>query len=68
MNILYSLQHLGYVIPPQADSARPAPVRAISIPARGPENGFTNRNTTSLAWNLMHVERIRATTGVAARR
>ena len=21
MNILYSLQHLGYVIPPQADSA-----------------------------------------------
>ena len=36
MNILYSLQHLGYVIPPQADwagSARRAPARATSTPA-----------------------------------
>jgi multimeric flavodoxin WrbA len=37
MNILYSLQHLGYVIPPQATRpgwGRPARARAISIPAR----------------------------------
>jgi multimeric flavodoxin WrbA len=33
MNMLYSLQHLGYVIPPQADagwSARPDPARPTS--------------------------------------
>ena len=35
MNVLYSLQHLGYAIPPQADaggSARRAPARATSTP------------------------------------
>ena len=36
MNVLYSLQHLGYTIPPQADaggSARPVRGRPTSIPA-----------------------------------
>ena len=58
MNILYSLQHLGYVIPPQADSgwlgeAGPGP-SYLDPGSGGPENDFTNRNTTFLAWNLMH--------------
>jgi multimeric flavodoxin WrbA len=62
MNILYSLQHLGYVIPPQADSAwlgeaGPGP-SYIDPGSGGPENDFTNRNTTFLAWNLMHLARM----------
>jgi multimeric flavodoxin WrbA len=50
MNILYSLQHLGYVIPPQADAgwigeAGPGP-SYLDAGSGGPENDFTNRNTT----------------------
>ncbi|MGI8844969.1 MAG: flavodoxin family protein [Thermoleophilaceae bacterium] len=62
MNILYSLQHLGYVIPPQADSAwigeaGPGP-SYLDPGSGGPENDFTNRNTTFMAWNLMHMARM----------
>ncbi|MDX6653779.1 MAG: hypothetical protein QOH18_480 [Solirubrobacterales bacterium] len=36
MNLLYSLQHLGYTIPPQADSGRARmPKDAGGIPAHG---------------------------------
>ena len=57
MNILYSLQHLGYVIPPQADSAwlgeaGPGP-SYLDPGSGGPDNDFTNRNTTFLTWNLL---------------
>ncbi len=59
MNILYSLQHLGYSIPPQADSAwlgeaGPGP-SYLDPGSGGPENDFTNRNTTFMTWNLMHL-------------
>lgn len=59
MNLLYSLQHLGYVIPPQADcgwigEAGPGPSYA-DPGSGGPENEFTRRNTTFMAWNLMHL-------------
>ncbi len=59
MNILYSLQHLGYVIPPQADAgwigeAGPGP-SYLDPGSRGPDNDFTNRNVTFAAWNLMHL-------------
>ena len=62
MNILYSLQHLGYVIPPQADSAwlgeaGPGP-SYLDEGSGGPENDFTNRNTTFLTWNLLHLDRM----------
>ena len=62
MNILYSLQHLGYVIPPQADAgwigeAGPGP-SYLDPGSGGPENDFTNRNTTFMTWNLMHVARM----------
>ncbi len=62
MNILYSLQHLGYVIPPQADSAwlgeaGPGP-SYLDPGSGGPENDFTNRNTTFLTWNLLHMARM----------
>ncbi|MFB8076866.1 flavodoxin family protein [Streptomyces sp. NPDC056013] len=59
INVLYSLQHLGYTVPPQADAgwigpAGPGP-SYLDPGSGGPENDFTNRNTTFMAWNLMHV-------------
>ena len=62
MNILYSLQHLGYVIPPQADAgwigeAGPGP-SYLDPGSGGPENDFTNRNTAFLTWNLLHLARM----------
>jgi multimeric flavodoxin WrbA len=67
MNILYSLQHLGYVIPPQADSAwlgeaGPGP-SYLDPGSGGPDNDFTNRNTTFLTWNLLHMARMLADAG-----
>lgn len=63
MNILYSLQHLGYVIPPQADAgwigeAGPGPSYGDEVDGgkrAGIDNDFTNRNTTFMTWNLMHI-------------
>ncbi len=62
MNILYSLQHLGFTIPPQADSAwmgeaGPGP-SYLDPGSGGPGNDFTNRNTTFLTWNLLHLARM----------
>jgi multimeric flavodoxin WrbA len=62
MNILYSLQHLGYTIPPQADTgwlgeAGPGP-SYTDAGSGGPDNDFTNRNTTFMTWNLLHVARM----------
>ncbi len=62
MNILYSLQHLGYVIPPQADAgwigeAGPGP-SYLDPGSGGPANDFTNRNTTFMTWNLLHLARM----------
>ena len=62
MNMLYSLQHLGYVIPPQADSAwlgavGPGP-SYLDPGSGGPESDFTNRNTTFMTWNLLHMARM----------
>lgn len=61
MNILYSLQHLGFVIPPQADAgwigeAGPGP--SYGDDGAGFDNDFTQRNTTFMAWNLMHLARM----------
>ncbi|MDQ6804718.1 MAG: flavodoxin family protein [Actinomycetota bacterium] len=62
MNILYSLQHLGFTIPPQADSgwlgeAGPGP-SYLDPGSGGPGNEFTNRNTAFLTWNLLHLARM----------
>jgi len=62
MNILYSLQHIGYLIPPQADAAwlgeaGPAP-SCMDECAGGPDNDFTNRNATFMTWNLLHLARM----------
>ena len=62
MSILYSLQHLGYVIPPQADAgwigeAGPGPSYGDQLNGKraGFDNVFTQRNTTFMTWNLMHM-------------
>lgn len=57
-NILYSLQHLGFTIPPQADAgwvgeAGPGP--SYGDDGAGLDNDFTNRNTTFMTWNLLHM-------------
>lgn len=62
MNTLYSLQHLGYTIPPQADAGwigevGPGP-SYLDPGSGGPENDFTNRNTTFMTWNLMHMAKM----------
>ncbi|MGH3461322.1 MAG: flavodoxin family protein [Kribbellaceae bacterium] len=62
MNVLYSLQHLGYTVPPQADSgwigaAGPGP-SYLDEGSGGPENDYTNRNTTFMTWNLLHLARM----------
>ena len=67
MNILYSLQHVGYLIPPQADAAwigeaGPGPSYRDEG-SGGPENDFTNRNTTFMTWNIMHMAYMLKKTG-----
>ena len=62
MNVLYSLQHLGYTIPPQADAgwigeAGPGP-SYLDEGSGGPQNDFTQRNVTFMTWNLLHMARM----------
>lgn len=59
MNILYSLQHIGYCIPPQADAGwigaiGPGP-SYLDKDSGGADNDFTNKNTTFMTWNLMQL-------------
>lgn len=66
MNVLYSLQHLGYTIPPQADAgwigeAGPGPSYGDDDGKGGRvgiDNDFTNRNTTFMTWNLLHTAKM----------
>ena len=67
MNVLYSLQHLGYVIPPQADAgwigeAGPGPSYR-DAESHGADNDFTNRNLTFMTWNLIHLARMLKSAG-----
>jgi multimeric flavodoxin WrbA len=62
-NVLYSLQHIGYSVPPQGDAgwigeAGPGPSFGDVLPDGsrvGLDNDFTARNTTFMTWNLMHL-------------
>lgn len=66
MNTLYSLQHLGCVIPPQADAGwigEVGPGASYGDETKdgshaGFDNDFTNRNTTFMTWNLLHVAKL----------
>lgn len=71
MNVLYSLQHIGYTIPPQADAGwigevGPGP-SYLDNNSGGPENDFTNRNITFMTYNLMHTAKhLKDTGGIPA--
>jgi len=66
MNVLYSLQHLGCTIPPQADAGWIGEVgpgasygdKKDDGSPEGFDNDFTNRNTTFMTWNLMHLAKM----------
>ena len=66
MDVLYSLQHLGYTIPPQADAGWIGPIGPGPSYGDDREDGtkegfdsdFTNRNTTFMTWNLMHLAKL----------
>lgn len=66
MTIGYALSHLGYTIPPQADcgwigEAGPGPSYGDDDGQGGRvgfDNDFTQRNTTIMTWNCMHLARL----------
>lgn len=71
MNVLYSLQHIGFTIPPNADAGWLGPVGPgpsyLDENSGGPENDFTNRNITFMTYNLMHFAKmLRSNDGVPA--
>jgi multimeric flavodoxin WrbA len=63
MTLGFALNHLGYTIPPQADcgwigEAGPGPSYGDRSDSGGPvgfDNDFTQRNTTIMTWNCMHL-------------
>ncbi|GAB4229096.1 MAG: flavodoxin family protein [Ekhidna sp.] len=62
MSVLYALQHLGYSIPPQADcgwigEAGPGP-SYMDEDSGARKNDFTNRNTTFMTYNLLHLAKM----------
>lgn len=70
MGILYSLQHVGFSIPPQADCGwlgeiGPGPSygdtewkdKKINLP-EGFDSDFTNRNVTFMTYNLLHLAKM----------
>lgn len=61
MSILFALGHLGYTIPPQADCGwvgEAGPGASYGDDGAGFDNDFTQRNTTIMTWNLMHMARM----------
>ncbi|MFS4469762.1 flavodoxin family protein [Maribacter sp. 2210JD10-5] len=62
MGILYALQHLGFSIPPQADcgwigEAGPGP-SYLDEESDAKNNEFTNRNTTFMTYNMLHLAKM----------
>ncbi|MGB3150396.1 MAG: flavodoxin family protein, partial [Maribacter sp.] len=62
MGILYAFQHLGFSIPPQADcgwigEAGPGP-SYLDEESGGKNNEFTNRNTTFMTYNMLHLAKM----------
>jgi len=66
-DVLYAMQHIGYTIPPAADCGwigeiGPGPSYGDELDGEdtpvGYDSEFTNKNTTIMAWNLMHAARL----------
>lgn len=66
MTVGYALNHLGFVLPPQSDcgwigEAGPGPSFGDNDGEGGHvgfDNEFTQRNTTIMTWNLLHLARM----------
>ncbi len=61
-NLLYALQHIGYTIPPAAETGwigdiGPGP-SYLDEDSGGPENEFTTSTLTAMSWNLLHLARL----------
>ena len=74
-DVLYALAHVGYTVPPQPDCGwlgeiGPGPSYGDTMPDGPPagfDSEFTNRNTTIMTWNLIHLARmLRASGGYPA--
>lgn len=73
-DILFSLQHIGYTIPPQADcgwTGEAGPGASYgdeeSGTLAGYDNDFTNRTVTFMTWNLIHMAKmLKANNGIPA--
>ncbi|HEX6388294.1 MAG TPA: flavodoxin family protein, partial [Solirubrobacteraceae bacterium] len=60
--VLYALQHIGLVVPPQSDTywngeAGPGP-SYLDGEAGGVNNAWTTRNAVFMTWNLLHLARM----------
>lgn len=60
--LLYALQHIGIVVPPQADTywngeAGPGP-SYLDEGSGGQRNAWTTRNTVFMTWNMLHLARL----------
>ncbi len=60
--MLYALQHIGCVIPPQSDSywtgeAGPGP-SYLDLDGQGTRNHWTTRNAVFMTWNMLHFARM----------
>lgn len=62
MGILYALQHIGYTIPPQADCGWLGPIGPgpsyLDEGSGGYETDFTNKNTTFMTYNILHLAKM----------
>ena len=62
MGLMYAMQHIGYSIPPQADAGwigevGPGP-SYLDKESGAADNDFTNRNTTFMTYNLLHLAKM----------
>ena len=66
MTCLFALQHIGYAIPPQADTGwigEAGPGASYGDDGAGLDNDYTRRTTTFMAWNLMHMAQLMRAAG-----
>jgi multimeric flavodoxin WrbA len=61
-HLLYALQHIGYTIPPAAETGwigeiGPGP-SYLDDGSGGPQSDYTNRTAATMTWNLLHLARL----------
>jgi multimeric flavodoxin WrbA len=60
--LLYALQHVGYTIPPAAETGWIGPIGPgpsyLDDGSGGTESDYTDRTATTMTWNLLHLARL----------